>query len=77
LDRIVESTERLAGGEDGLVAEAFVVGAAALRHVRADPLLPHELLSHPWPGDELRAAYVDYRKAFQIAARNWFASTAG
>ena len=29
---------------------AFLAGAAALRHVRADPLLPAELLPADWPG---------------------------
>ncbi len=77
LDRIVVSTRRLEEGEEGLVAEAFLVGAAALRHVRADPLLPPVLLPDRWPGDELRAAYVDYREAFQVAARAWFSATGG
>ncbi len=72
LDRIVVSTQRLEEGADGLVADAFVVGAAALRHVRADPLLPDVLLTDSWPGAELRSAYVAYREAFQVAARDWF-----
>ena len=37
------------------LADAFVVGAAALAHVRADPLLPAELCGRDWPGDALRA----------------------
>src|SRR6478609_6933740 len=54
------------------LAPAFVAGALALRHVRADPLLPPELLPAPWPGDALRAAYVTYQREFAAVARVWF-----
>jgi phenylacetic acid degradation operon negative regulatory protein len=57
---------------DGLVREAFVTGAAALRHVRADPLLPPPLLPADWPGAELRAAYGRFQTEFTRAARTWF-----
>ena len=42
--RLSEMTDRLAGHEPELVADAFVAGAAALRHVGSDPLLPAELV---------------------------------
>jgi phenylacetic acid degradation operon negative regulatory protein len=57
---------------DGLVREAFVTGAAALRHVRADPLLPPALLPPDWPGAELRASYRRFQTEFTRAARTWF-----
>jgi phenylacetic acid degradation operon negative regulatory protein len=38
-------------------AGRFVVAAAILRHLRADPLLPAELLPAGWPGDQLRDTY--------------------
>jgi phenylacetic acid degradation operon negative regulatory protein len=38
-------------------AGRFVVAAAILRHLRADPLLPAELLPARWPGDLLRDTY--------------------
>jgi phenylacetic acid degradation operon negative regulatory protein len=63
---------RLGDGDDGLVADAFVVGATALVHVRSDPLLPAELLPDAWPGARLRDAYRDYRAAFAGAAAAWF-----
>ncbi|WP_327590860.1 PaaX domain-containing protein, C- domain protein [Nonomuraea sp. NBC_00507] len=44
---------------DGL-AEGFLVSAAVLRHLLADPLLPEELLPAGWPGTELRARYDDF-----------------
>jgi phenylacetic acid degradation operon negative regulatory protein len=56
------------------IAEAFVVGAAALAHVRADPLLPPELCGPEWPGDALRRAYREYQSTFGATAREWFRS---
>ncbi|MCV7049175.1 PaaX domain-containing protein, C- domain protein [Mycobacterium heidelbergense] len=35
----------------------FVVAAAMVRHLLADPVLPDELLPADWPGARLRAAY--------------------
>jgi phenylacetic acid degradation operon negative regulatory protein len=62
----------LDAGDAGLVADAFVVGAAALVHVRADPLLPAPLLPPAWPGDALRDAYRAYRESFAAASAAWF-----
>ena len=61
------------GDRDGeRIADAFVVGAATLAHVRADPLLPTELVGPDWPGDALRATYREYQAAFSGAVRDWF-----
>jgi len=54
------------------IADAFNVGAAALAHVRADPLLPAELCGPDWPGDSLRHAYREYQVAFAATAQQWF-----
>jgi phenylacetic acid degradation operon negative regulatory protein len=35
----------------------FVTAAAMVRHLRTDPVLPHELLPEDWPGDRLREVY--------------------
>ena len=70
--RLVASTEAVIGGEGPSIADAFVVGAASLAHVRADPLLPAELCGEDWPGDALRAAYRDYQSSFSAAVRDWF-----
>ncbi len=43
------------GTDDGSLADGFVAGAAALAHVRADPLLPSELGPSAAAGDALRA----------------------
>jgi phenylacetic acid degradation operon negative regulatory protein len=54
------------------VAEAFVAGAAALRHIGGDPLLPAQLLPPEWPGCALRSEYTRYQRAFDATARAWF-----
>lgn len=54
------------------IADAFLVGAAALAHVRADPLLPRQLCGADWPGDSLREAYREYQAAFGATAQQWF-----
>lgn len=68
-----DATAALETDPDGSLADAFVLGAAALTHVRADPLLPRELLGDGWPGERLRDAYHRYRKAFAAAVTTWFA----
>lgn len=42
-------------------AVRLAVAAGIVRHIRADPLLPTQLLPPSWPGAALRAAYDDYR----------------
>jgi phenylacetic acid degradation operon negative regulatory protein len=38
----------------------FVTAAAMVRHLRADPMLPTELLPDNWPGAAVRRAYNDF-----------------
>jgi phenylacetic acid degradation operon negative regulatory protein len=71
-ERLATMTSGLARGEPGLVAEAFVAGAAALRHIGSDPLLPRELLPQAWPGTALRDQYATYQRSFNTAAGAWF-----
>ncbi len=71
-DRLVTATATLAHADGAALADAFVVGAAAVAHVRADPLLPAELCARNWPGDALRSAYREYQDAFSGAIREWF-----
>jgi phenylacetic acid degradation operon negative regulatory protein len=49
----------------GGLAEGFLVSAAVLRHLLADPLLPRELLPAGWPGAELRARYDDFDRHYR------------
>jgi phenylacetic acid degradation operon negative regulatory protein len=75
-DRVTEATERLRSEEFAAIADAFVLGTAALQHVRRDPLLPPALLPDDWPGDRLRVAYGAYRAAFVTASAAWFRAAA-
>ena len=74
--RLTEMSDRLADHESELVADAFVAGAATLRHIGSDPLLPVELLPVDWPGARLRASYARYQRAFDATARRWFRAAA-
>ncbi len=54
VDELASETQRLETAGIDALAPAFLAGAAALRHIRADPLLPDALVAPPWPGSELR-----------------------
>jgi phenylacetic acid degradation operon negative regulatory protein len=51
--------------------DTFVLSAAVLRHLQADPLLPAELLPAGWPGVALRARYDAFDAAFVEVWRDW------
>jgi phenylacetic acid degradation operon negative regulatory protein len=62
----------LEAGDRAPLADGFVLSAAVLRHFQADPLLPSELLPPRWPGDDLRADYDRYDRAYRAVLRDWF-----
>lgn len=76
VDRLAMATEALGDDPERAIATAFVAGAVALRHVRADPLLPDALLPDHWPGGDLRDAYAAYEARFHTVARDWFRAQA-
>ena len=53
----------------GDLPAGFIVSAAVLRHLVADPLLPAPLLPADWPGAELRARYERFDETFQSVLR--------
>jgi phenylacetic acid degradation operon negative regulatory protein len=57
-------------GPDAL-APGFVLSAAVLRHLQADPLLPSELAPATWPAAELRAAYEPWDRAYRAQLSAW------
>jgi phenylacetic acid degradation operon negative regulatory protein len=65
-------TGELASGDHAVLAPAWLLSAAVLRHLLADPLLPDALLPPEWPGAALRADYDRYDHAFNQAWRQWF-----
>jgi phenylacetic acid degradation operon negative regulatory protein len=65
-------TGDLASGDHAVLAPAWLLSAAVLRHLLADPRLPETLLPPGWPGPDLRADYDRYDRAFNQAWRQWF-----
>jgi phenylacetic acid degradation operon negative regulatory protein len=59
-------------GDTSPLPRGFVLSAAVLRHLVADPLLPDELLGGDWPGSALRRDYDRYDRAFKSVWRDWF-----
>jgi phenylacetic acid degradation operon negative regulatory protein len=43
----------------------FGLSVAVVRHLQLDPLLPDELISDEWPGQDLRNAYRRFNDVFQ------------
>lgn len=69
--RMHDLTGRLAADDPGALADGFVLSAAILRHLGADPLLPRELLPRDWPGVRLRAEYDSYDKLYRSVLARW------
>ncbi len=57
-------------GPDDL-APGFVLSAAVLRHLQADPLLPEPLLPPGWPGRGLRQEYDRWDRRYRDVLRRW------
>lgn len=55
-----------------VLGPGFVLSAAVLRHLQADPLLPAELLGDDWPGDDLRRTYERFDAAFKALWTTWY-----
>jgi phenylacetic acid degradation operon negative regulatory protein len=55
---------RLTRRDAASLTDAFILNAAVLRHLQADPFLPPELLPSRWPGARLRARYEAFDAAF-------------
>lgn len=70
--RLNEVGRDLNDAGEASLARGFVIGAAALAHVRADPLLPRELAAGGSTGENLRAAYGAYEVTFARALHAWF-----
>ena len=50
----------------------FVIDAAAVRHLVADPVLPAELEPPGWPAAELRRAFDRFDAGFKRTWRSWY-----
>jgi phenylacetic acid degradation operon negative regulatory protein len=67
----IELADRLDRRDTGALAPGFSLAAQVLRHLQADPLLPHELTPPRWPGPELRATYDTFDAAFKDTLSAW------
>jgi phenylacetic acid degradation operon negative regulatory protein len=71
LEEIAPLERALAAEQLDALAPSFVVAAAALRHLQADPLLPDELLPDGWPGAALRQEQAAFEASFRRLLRAW------
>jgi phenylacetic acid degradation operon negative regulatory protein len=58
-------------GDPADLAPGFVLSAAVVRHLAADPLLPPQLLPPGWPGDDLRRTYDRWDAAWRALLADW------
>ncbi|MGY6500957.1 MAG: PaaX family transcriptional regulator C-terminal domain-containing protein [Acidimicrobiales bacterium] len=72
LTELDDHTPALAAGDRSRLADGFVLSAAVLRHLRADPLLPAALVPDDWPGAVLRQEYDRFDAAYRAVLRSWF-----
>jgi phenylacetic acid degradation operon negative regulatory protein len=75
LDALDRTRPALDAGDRTALPEGFVLSAAVLRHLQADPLLPAALLPEHWPGPALRVVHRDWRRAFVRTWAPWASST--
>lgn len=71
-DRLDSVTRALVRDDERALADGFVTGAAALAHIRSDPLLPTELASDAPIGLALRLGYRNYEETFARSLHVWF-----
>lgn len=69
---LAASRPALDAGDLGALAHGFVLSAAVLRHLQADPLLPEALLPGSWPGADLRAGWTAWNRAFGAVWTDWY-----
>lgn len=71
------SEPALGAGDRAALPHAFVLSAAVLRHLQADPLLPDALLPDDWPGAGLRRTYGSWSEAFDRVWADWYRAERG
>lgn len=76
LDALRSSRPALDAGDRSALRDGFVLSAAVLRHLQADPLLPSALLPEDWPGPALRQGHDDWERSFVGVWRDWYLTAA-
>lgn len=72
VDRMAAAQAALDDGDTGALGETFVIDAAVVRHLVADPVLPEALQPEVWPAEELRAAFTRFDAGFKRTWRTWY-----
>jgi phenylacetic acid degradation operon negative regulatory protein len=70
-DQLVASRPDLDGADTTALAPGFMLSAAVLRHLAADPLLPAALLGPSWPATTLRTTYDGWDHAYRDLLSRW------
>jgi len=70
-DRLQATRRALGDADVSVLGPGFVLSAAVLRHLAADPLLPVPLLPPHWPNDALRVVYDDWDRAYRAVLAKW------
>jgi phenylacetic acid degradation operon negative regulatory protein len=70
-DTLLEGLDGLAPDGPEALAPGFVLSAAVLRHLQADPLLPDELQPAGWPGRRLRETYDRWDARYRATLYTW------
>ncbi len=71
VEQLAGATPALEAGDPSVLRDGFVLSAAVLRHVLADPDLPVELLPVDWPGAGLRDRYDRFDAAYRSVLQSW------
>ena len=75
LERALDAITELDGEHS--IPQRFSTAAAVLRFLRAEPLLPPEIVGTDWPVDRLRDRYAETEAALQRDLRSFFRATLG
>jgi phenylacetic acid degradation operon negative regulatory protein len=70
-ERLRDEMAALPPSDPGDLARGFVLSAAVLRHLQADPLLPATLLPETWPGTALRDEYQRWDVRYRQVLHTW------
>jgi len=77
VERLELIAPALEAGDPAALAPGFVVSAAVLRHLQADPLLPGDLLPASWTGRHVRERYEPWDAAYRALLRSWHRTSTG
>lgn len=72
LDAMAAAQPALDRLDTEVLADTFVLDAAVVRHLLADPVLPPELAPAGWPAQALREAFDRFDAGFKATWRAWY-----